>query len=568
MPPDLAVTHLDLDAGRGYDLYQPPQSPASGFAALCGKFENLRLPSKCAEAGNAVPPPTSGAGLLWARYQESGVDAFRGLKGVFTAIVADLDRRCIHLFRSPLLGRPLFYFLSREWFITASDAHAVWRHPAVGGELDDSWLACFFEFQTPSNASTPFRSVGELLPGELLTVTRGGFEIARDAPGFGTRRVHFRREQDYVERFDELVSRAVARQVKGRMDIGIMLSGGLDSVPAAWWMRRHMEEGGRLAAYSWSLRNFPAADESALIEESADMIDIPAHMLVGDELWPLSNLKDWPLCPDSPQQNAFRLLKQSVYRLAASNGCRFIFNGNYGDNLYPGYHHVLADALYGGKPGRFARELKLLAETEGLWGLYRHGAIRQIAKKALGWRSRTGDSDFALTAFANGLIDRERDWPPEARDHPRPDQYRTLLGTHTARDINGEEFFTDPYEIELVEPYVDWDLVDFMLSVPSYVFWNFDESKVLMRRAMRGRIPQPVLTRPQGGLLHSFFDYGMNKGFDWIKQRLFGAEVDWPRFADRRRIEQALESGTPGERESMLIWQCVTYEMWLDRYFR
>jgi asparagine synthase (glutamine-hydrolysing) len=567
-PPELQVTRRALGADRGYEIHQPPEAPPGGFAAICGRLDNHR--ELCDRSGvrGARRTPLDDAGLLWVLYRSSGVDAFLGLQGIFTAIVVDFDGQSIHLFRSPLLGESLYYFVSAEWFVAASEAHRVLRHPAAGTDLDDTWLANFFNFHTPSSAATPFRSVAELLPGELLTVTRGSHENVRIPPGIGGRRIRFSGEQEYVERFDELVSCAVAKQVKSRARIGVMLSGGLDSVPAAYWMRRHLDKDGQPSVYSWSLGGFPEADESSLITESADLIGIPVHLAAGDELWPLSRPRDLPLHPDTPQQNPFRLLKQAVYGLAQADGCRFIFNGNFGDNLYPKYHHVLADALYDGKLGRFAREFKFLVELEGLQGLYRHSAVRQIAKKALAWRGRTRIPGNALTPFANGLVDWERNWPPEARDHPRPDQYRALLGLDAARGIAGEDYFARRYGLELVEPYVDWDLADFVLSVPSYVFWNVGETKRLMREAMKGRIPESVRSRPRGGLLDSFYIYGMDKRIDWIKQRLFSGEADWPRFAERSRIKAILERGKPGERGRMLLWQCLTYEMWLDRYFR
>ncbi len=567
-PRELKVTRHALGADRGYEIHQPPESPPSGFAAICGRLDNHRELLDRAGVRAMRRTPLDDAGLLWALYHSSGVDAFFGLKGIFTAIVVDFDGQSIHLFRSPLPGGSLYYFVSAEWFVAASEAHQVLRHPTAGTDLDDTWLANFFNNRTPSSAATPFRSVAELLPGELLTVTRGGHEIARILPGIGGRRIRFPGEREYVERFDELFSRAVAKQVEGRKRIGVMLSGGLDSVPAAYWMHRHRDAGSQLSVYSWSLRGFPEADESSLITESADVIGIPVHLAAGDELWPLSRPPDLTLHPDTPQQNPFRLLKQAVYGMAQADGCRFIFNGNYGDNLYPEYHHVLADTLYGGKLRRFVRELKFLAELEGLRGLYRHSAVRQIAKTALAWRGRTRIPGNALTPFANGLVDWERNWPPEARGHPRPDQYRLLLGLDAARGSASEGYYTGRFGLELVEPYVDWDLVDFVLSVPSYVFWKLGETKHLMREAMKGRIPESVRSRPRGGLLDSFYIYGMDKRIDWIKQRLFSGEADWPRFANRSRIRAILEGGNPGERERMLLWQCVTYEMWLDRYFR
>lgn len=566
--PDLAVRPKLGDEDGGCEVFSPSEAPAAGFAALCGRLDNHGELSGTLVGRDLRSPKATGAGLLWGLYRASGAGAFHGLKGVFSAVVADYGAHRIHLFRSHLLGRSLYYFLSDSWLVVASDTQGVLRHPAVANDLDDAWLASFFNFRAPSNASTPFRAVRELLPGELLTVTRDNQDSSRKPSTIGQLRIRFTRDEDYVERFDELVSRSVARQAKGRRDIGVMLSGGLDSVPAAWWLHHHQEPEGRLAAYSWSLSRFPESDETGLIRQSAAMIGIPAHVTKGDELWPLCAPNELPLCPDTPQQNAYRPLKQAVYRMAADHGCRFIFNGHYGDRLYPEYHHVLAEALNCGNVGRFARELKFLAQAEGFKGLYRHSAFRQIAKKALGWRRRPRVPDNALTPFANGLIDWERNWPPEAQDHPRPDQYRALLGANAARGLDGENYFAGLYGLELVELYVDQDLIDFVLSVPAYFFWNLGETKVLMRQAMKGRIPESVRTRPRGGLLNSFYYHGMDQRVDWIKQRLFGGESDWPRFADRGRVRDILDSAHPDDLERMLVMQCVYYEMWLDRYFR
>lgn len=91
------------------------------------------------------------------------------------------------------MGRSLFYFLSQEWFVAASEVQGVLRHPAVSADLDDSWLTNFFALRTPRNSTTPFRAVTELLPGERLTVTREGHEMARSPPDIGAGRIRFSR---------------------------------------------------------------------------------------------------------------------------------------------------------------------------------------------------------------------------------------------------------------------------------------------------------------------------------------------------------------------------------------
>ena len=73
-------------------------------------------------------------------------------------------------------------------------------------------------------------------------MTRDNYFITRGIPVIGKEQLRFSRSEDYIERFDELVSTAVANSI--RDPIGLMLSGGLDSGPAAWWVRRRLFTGG------------------------------------------------------------------------------------------------------------------------------------------------------------------------------------------------------------------------------------------------------------------------------------------------------------------------------------
>ncbi|MFC1681761.1 asparagine synthase-related protein, partial [Pseudomonadota bacterium] len=294
--PGLSVRYLPGDEGGRCDVFCPPDFPPPGFAALLGRLDNRSELSETRKHRDPGCPASGDAGLLWELYRASGVDGFRDLTGLLAAVVADYTAQRIHFYRSHLVGRSLYYVVTREWLVVASEIQSVLRHSTVGSELDDSWLANFFNFRAPPNASTPYQAVRELLPGELLSVTRSDRHIVREPSTIGRRRIHFPSMDNYVERFDELVSRAVARQAGDRPDIGIMLSGGLDSVPAAWWMHRHQGPMGRLAAYSWSLPGFPEANETALIEQSAESIGIPLHLADCDDLWPLSEPEEMLLC--------------------------------------------------------------------------------------------------------------------------------------------------------------------------------------------------------------------------------------------------------------------------------
>ena len=75
--------------------------------------------------------------------------------------------------------------------------------------------------------------------------------------------------------------------------------------------------------------------------------------------------------------------------------------------------------------------------------------------------------------------------------------------------------------------------------------------------------------RPRGGALNLFFDHGfIHRRWPWVRKRLSSADVDWPRFIDPTWMKWNLEHIPTMEQDKLIIWQCLMYELWLDRDFR
>jgi|GEM_PF-2512207 len=535
--------------------------------AFDGRLDNRE------ELLRALVPPNgndcSDTELAGRTYLHWGAAGFERLRGSLALILADTRSDTTHFYRNPLGGRELYYFASPRHLLAATEPAALLRHPALSRELDDTWLANYFAFHTGTDNRTVYRAIRLLLPGERLTCTADAITRHRQAPAIGHTRLDCRSDGDCAERFRELLHRAAARACRSRGPVGIMLSSGIDSGALAYCAAdRLREEGKILTACSWSLRQFPEADESAAIEALAVDAGIELQLRAGDDCWPLSDASAWPLSINTPQANPFQRLIEHSYHTAAEAGCRVLLNAGCGDSLYPEPYYWLSEALFDRRWQLIVGELRQHLGHIGWGAIHRDTALRWIIKRAIGWHPRPNKPPPWLTKRARRLYRPRELWPPEAYQAKRHDQHLALLGLDLAGAATIPNRRANPLGIEVRDPYLDWDLVDFMLALPAWQCFRQDQFKFIARNAMRGRMLESIRTQGRVGLLEPFFEFGLfHRSRPLLLELLFDPDAEWPRYVDKHRVSEALEQPDSGDCSSYLIWQCVAFELWRKKYF-
>ena len=155
--------------------------------------------------------------------------------------------------------------------------------------------------------------------------------------------------------------------------------------------------------------------------------------------------------------------------MAADDGCRVLLNASVGDSLYAGNAYYLADLFADRQWRRLAGEFYRRLARLNVSQLYHDPVLRGLVKRVLGVR-RNNPLRCPEWLAANVRQPGEdlRNWPPESIEHVRPNQYRTLLGLDLSGVSTSVDFFANRFGLEIRDPYLDWDLADFMLSIPSY----------------------------------------------------------------------------------------------------
>ena len=518
---------VSMEGGGG--RYDAPAAPRDGrsmkaedHAFVAGDFRLDDRRELAARLGRAGSPP-SDAELLLAAYERWGAECADHLRGDFAFVLVDARQRRVLAARDAFGVKTCYYAEVGGVIFFASHARQLLRLERVPRRLREGALLDYLLGGGQSSRRTMFREIRRLAAGSVLSVSGGTLGERRFwAPdkipmksglAFG----------DAAARARELLGQAVRRRTASSgAPIGLTMSGGLDSTSIAAFASEGLPRSGRsLLAFSYRFESIESCDESPYVEAVARELDfdvepVPAerlHLLSGDSLF--EPRLESPFVGWRPTDDA-------IYRALASRGGEVLLSGYGGDEVFQGSKNVFASSLLRGDLG----VLRRVFEYGRRRGLGRgRAAFRYLLRPIL-----PPVLDRALRSMA--LRRPEEQLPPWISD-----SYARAWGWPRRRSRRSGRAWWDParrairgafedlreleralewqagraarHGVDVRYPFLDRDLVEFVLSLPSDFHFDGGLRKRLLREAVRDQLPEAVVNRPSKTRFGPFIDFSL-----------------------------------------------------------
>jgi asparagine synthase (glutamine-hydrolysing) len=166
--------------------------------------------------------------LVFAAYQKWNTDFLSRLIGDFALSLWDPLNKTLLLARDPFGVRPLYYFHNDDQFVWSSTLTSLLALPAIAAEVNDEYVAgCLALY--PEVASTPYRNITAVEPGQFVTVNEREFKLRRFWRPAENDEVRYAKDEEYEEHFRQLFREAVSCRLRSDRPVWSELSGGLDS---------------------------------------------------------------------------------------------------------------------------------------------------------------------------------------------------------------------------------------------------------------------------------------------------------------------------------------------------
>jgi len=480
-----AGTHPDLPEGS-------LSGPGDLTAAFTGRLDNAaEVAAAVTRAGFPAASPTP-ADLAVSAFRVFGEHAPDRLRGTFAGVVTDGAR--MWCFRDHLGFRPLFFRDDRRAFLVASEPKQILAGASLAREPDLAVLEQLFYGRVAGDAGCALRGVSRLPQAHILT-TDGRRPPRTAAYWHPARTVDTLRlsPADADDRLCELLDQAVARSLRGH-DV-ISLSGGIDSSAIAAFAAPR----GRLAALSAVYPDFPAVDERRYIEVTAQQCDLELHTYV-QQARALDDATHWCAALDGPVPMVSIPELHENYALARRLGFRNVLTGELAEFVLGSPRYLLGHLLTHFRWGALARLVGAERHRGRAWStLGRQLVAACIPGRLAAWYARRSSRDAPrrvpdwldpgyVTAGGEAVELRT-----PARRRWSAEQVRMFGGATVALDA--DEACAARSGVTVRRPFADVDLWEFFLSLAPETKFPDLGSKTLVRRVLRGRIPDAVLER-------------------------------------------------------------------------
>ncbi|HET8606525.1 MAG TPA: asparagine synthase (glutamine-hydrolyzing) [Gaiellaceae bacterium] len=501
-------------------------------------------------------------------YEACGPGFPARLRGKFGLAVWDGHRRRAVIARDRLGVKPLYYAVAGGLLVFASELKSVLAAGLVPVGLDHEAIDAYLPLGYVPAPATPLAAVRKLAPGELLVAGAGTLRRERywrypepepERPA--------RPAAEYAAELLELLDEAVRLRLMSDVPLGAMLSGGLDSSLIAALMARRA--GTPVKTFSVGFREAGRANELADARLVAARLGCEHHELelsYADEAVDLAELA-WAL--DEPLASLSALGFLALSRLAARH-VTVALSGQGADELFGGYRKHQAAALAGLvprplrplarlAPGRAARTVAARGPVERLLamsGKLDAGLRRDLLRGPL---ERTeGAARRAIERVARG-----------AGDDPLTSTL--FLDAQLALVDDMLHYFdrtSMAHSLEVRVPFLDHELVEWAARLPARLKVRGLGTKVLLKQAARGLVPDEIVDKPKIG-----FFRGASDG--WLRSQLSGALSDYllgpdlrcSGFLDRGGVERLVRRQRAGDgRDTHLLLAILMLEVWLSTY--
>ena len=449
--------------------------------------------------------------LLLGAYRAWGPDCARHLEGDFAFALWDREGQVLTCARDIFGTRPLFYGRDRDRIVVASMASTVARHSEHHGALDLGAVGDSLSGALNLGQDTAYRGVAVLPVGHTLVVAHGGEISLRphwEPPAAGSARASSFEEG--AEELRALLTDAVDERMAERGTTALWLSGGWDSTAILACSQRVLGRRASSREIAPVSMSYPEGD---LGREDESILSVAGRF--GAEVAWCQSREVMLLPPDPatdaaqrdlPFAHAFEMWSRAMAARSRAVGARVVLTGTGGDELFAGSNLYLADLLRRGAWGSLALDwYRIRGRT--LNGFRERVLHPALTAREGGTAEKPGPFEQRLLPWLREDFVRQHRLPERERAAAPYGRYPTLSATEQLWGITAPMFSRIRATLSSAQmhsgivnrsPFLDLRLLRFALARPRNERVTARETKRLLRRAMKGLLPDEFLApRPR-----------------------------------------------------------------------
>lgn len=448
-------------------------------------FNYVELKNELVKAGYSFKTQTDTEVIL-ASYDYWGNDCVKRFNGMWSFAIHDKIKNIVFCSRDRYGIKPFAYHVNDKQILIGSEVKQIVSAPAYNSSLNTQTAIDFIEFSTINhNEETFFNGIKYLSPGFTLIIDLNGFKMTKEQY-FDLENIkvnHHISYKDAVELLKEKFFNAVKIRLRTDVNIGTFISGGLDSTSVICTAKKIKETHLSNVSYS-SCYADKTYDEQEYIDVVVNKMELQSKKIFPDLDEMLNGTLD-KMCyyHDQPVIAASFFNEFKLFELVGQDSLKVILDGQGADEFLAGYLNFPVfniDYLLRLKFLNFAKELYYQKQNHNKTysnslanGFYHlSGLVKESVRFASG---------------KSGSVKNYRNY--------RQLSLNEVKYTSIPHQLHCQDRSSMAHSVESRNPFLDFELTEFLYSLPDEFKMKNGTTKKVLRDAMKGLVPEKIINR-------------------------------------------------------------------------
>ncbi|UNC93628.1 asparagine synthase (glutamine-hydrolyzing) [Candidatus Contubernalis alkaliaceticus] len=528
---------------------------------------------------------TSDTEVILAAYNQWGKECLSRFNGMFSFVLVDLTKGKVFAARDRFGIKPLYYWFSPKGFLAfASEIKQFTVLPGWDPSLNGQRVYDYLNWSLMDHTrETLFGEVFQLRGGEAVEAEFS--KLGSPLPIYSWYRLNpaafSGNLKEAAEEFQELLRDSIRLRLRADVAVGSCLSGGLDSsaiVCIANELLRQQGVNSLQKTFSAGSR-VKKFDEGDYIKEVVKQTGVEAYYTYPtlEDLFEDLDALTWH--QDEPLGSTSIFAQWCVFKLTSKNQVKVMLDGQGADEQLAGYHEFFpprmaglllrfkwlslwqelraASDIHRSSPRHYLKQTASLLFPEGL---------RRTVQRLKGRGDPTSPDWLDMNKL--GAAPEDTFFKSGNKAHSVGQlSYAQLTATSLPMLLHWEDRDSMAHSVESRVPFLDYRLVEFVLSLPDEYKIFQGTTKYVLRQSMKGVLPERIRLRQDKMAFVTPAEVWMKQQApQWFISELKQAvEVSrgilTPRALDQ--LEQMLAGKIPF---SYLTWRFISFGRWLKQF--
>ena len=499
-------------------------------------------------------------------YEEYREEILDKLRGMFAFIIYDIKTKELFGARDFYGIKPLYYYITDDEFMYASEIKSFLAHPNFKKELNREMLEDYLTFQYSVGEDSFFKNVYKLRPGHYFKYKNGKL-IINEYYSIKFECDDTKTEKEWKKEIEGLLEDTIKAHKVSDVEVGSFLSSGVDSSYVAT-----SSNVDKTFTVGWDNKKYSEIDYAKELSKMINVKNISKKISKKEYFDNFSNIQ---YLMDEPLADPSAIALYFVANIASDN-VKVALSGEGADELFGGYniyHEPYSVGWYYKIPYKIRRLLGIL-----VYPLRHHRGFNFIYRRSHELKDRYIGNAFIFE-------------PEETRKllnyKTKPTTYKDLTRQYYNKARNYDPVTKMQYidfnfwligdillkadkmsmanSLEVRVPFLDRILIDTVRKLPTKYKIKEGKTKYLFREVAHDILPEKWSNKKKLGFPVPIREWLKEEDtYNLVKEKFSKSEE----FFKPNKIIKLLDDHKKGKKDnSRKIWTIYSFLVWYDEYF-